>query len=102
VLIHIGALVNGTVTKQYVSKQTVYAEIAKTKQKFLLFFGVQVPTVPCTGIGRCLGTEGNRVSQREGGEGGLGPPDKKRDKQSSPSKEGDNMEQEEEGKKSQA
>ncbi len=41
-------------------------------------------------------------AQGEGGEGGPGPPDKKRDKQSTPSKEGGNMGQEEEGKKSQA
>ncbi len=54
------------------------------------------------GVGRCLGPEGNRVSPGEGGEGGPGPPDKERDKQSTPSKEGGNMEQEEEGKKSQA
>ncbi len=46
--------------------------------------------------------EGNGVSSGEGGEGGPGPPDKKRDKPSTPSKEGGNMEQEEEGKKSQA
>jgi hypothetical protein len=55
--------------------------------------------VPKTRVGRCLGPEGNEVGSREGGEGG---PDKKRDKQSTPSKEGGNMEQEEEGKKSQA
>ncbi len=58
--------------------------------------------VPDTGIGCCLGPEGNGVSSGEGGEGGPGPPDKKQDKQSTPSKERDNMEQEEEGKKSQA
>jgi hypothetical protein len=40
-------------------------------------------------------------AQRGGGEGGPGP-DKEGDKQSTPSKEGGNMEQEEEGKKSQA
>jgi hypothetical protein len=59
-------------------------------------------TVPNTGVGRCLGPEGNEVSSGEGVEGGPGPPDKKQDKQSSPSKEEGNMEQEEEGKKSQA
>jgi hypothetical protein len=42
------------------------------------------------------------VSKGKGGKGGPGPPDKERDKQSNPSKEGGNMEQEEEGKKSQA
>jgi hypothetical protein len=57
--------------------------------------------VPDTRVGRCLGPEGNGVSSRERGEGGPGPPDKKRDKQSTPSKEGGNMEQEEEGKKGQ-
>ncbi len=41
-------------------------------------------------------------AQGKGGEGGPGPPDKEEDKQSTPSKEGGNMEQEEEGKKSQA
>jgi hypothetical protein len=45
---------------------------------------------------------GNGVRPGEGGEEGLGPPGKGRDKQSSSSKEGGNMEQEEEGKKSQA
>jgi hypothetical protein len=58
--------------------------------------------VPNKGVGRCLGPEGNGVSPGEGGEGGPGPPDKEQDKQSSPSKEGGNVEQEEEGKKSHA
>ncbi len=59
--------------------------------------------MPDTRVGRCLlGPEGNRVSSREGGEGGPGPPDKKQDKQPSPSKEGGNLVQEEEEKKSQA
>ncbi len=59
-------------------------------------------TVPYAGIGRCLGSKGNGVSTEEKGDGGPGPPDKKQDKQSSPSEEGGNMEQEEEGRKSQA
>jgi hypothetical protein len=50
--------------------------------------------VPDTGEGHCLGPEGNGVRSEEGGEGGLVPLDKKRDKQSTPRKEGDNMEQE--------
>jgi hypothetical protein len=54
------------------------------------------------GVGRYLGPEGNGVSSGEGGERGPDPLDKERDKQSNPSKEGGNMEQEEEGKKSQA
>jgi hypothetical protein len=58
--------------------------------------------VPDTRVGRCLGPEGNGVSSGEGGEGGPGPPDKEVDKQSTLNKEGGNMEQEEEGKKSQA
>jgi hypothetical protein len=58
--------------------------------------------VPYGGVGRCLGPEGNGISSGGGGERGPGPPDKGRDKQSNPSKEGGNMEQEEEGKKSQA
>jgi hypothetical protein len=49
--------------------------------------------VPNTEVGRCLGPEGNGVSSGKGGERGPGPPDKKRDKQSTPSKEGGNMEQ---------
>jgi hypothetical protein len=53
------------------------------------------------GVGRCLRPEGNGVSLGEEGEGGQGPPSKKRDKQSSPSREGGNMEQEEEVKKRQ-
>jgi hypothetical protein len=51
-------------------------------------------SVPYGGVGHCLGPEGNGVSSGEGGEGGQGPPDKERDKQSSPRKEGGNMEQE--------
>ncbi len=52
---------------------------------------------------RCrLGPEGNGVSSGEGCEGGPGPPSKEGDKQSTPSKEGDNMEKEEEGRTSQA
>ncbi len=58
--------------------------------------------MPDTGVERCRGPEGNGVSSGERGEGGPGPSDKKQDKQSTPSKEGDNMEQEGEGKKSQA
>jgi hypothetical protein len=58
--------------------------------------------VPYGGVGHCLGREGNGFSSGVGGEGGPGPPDKEQDKQSNPSKEGGNMEQEEEGKKSQA
>jgi hypothetical protein len=58
--------------------------------------------VPYGGVGCCLGPEGNGVSSGEGGEGGPGPSDKKQDKQSNRSKEGGNMEQEEEGKKSHA
>ncbi len=54
------------------------------------------------GVGCCLGPDGNGVSSGEGGEGGQGPLDKERDKQSNPRKVGGNMEQEEEGKKSQA
>jgi hypothetical protein len=61
-----------------------------------------VLNVPAGVVGRCLGPEGNRVSSGEGGVEGPGPPDKERDKQSTPSKEGANMEQEEEGKRSQA
>jgi hypothetical protein len=58
--------------------------------------------VPNTKVGRRLGPEGNGVSSGEGGEGGPGPPSKEGDKQSTPNKEGDNMEQEEEERTSQA
>ncbi len=57
--------------------------------------------VPYGGVGCCLGPEGNRVSPGEEGEGWPVPPDKERDKQSNPSKEGGKVEHEEEGKKSQ-
>jgi hypothetical protein len=52
-------------------------------------------TVPNMRVGRCLGHEGNGVSSGEGGEGAPGPPSKEEDKQSTPNKEGSNMEQEE-------
>ncbi len=58
--------------------------------------------MPDTGVGCCLGPEGNGVSSGEGGKGGPGPPDKEGDKQSTPSEEGGNMEKEEEGRTSQA
>ncbi len=58
--------------------------------------------MPDTTVVPCLGPEGNGVSSGEGGEGGPGPPNKEGDKQSTPSEEGGNMEQEEEGMKSQA
>jgi hypothetical protein len=58
-----------------------------------------VPNIP---VGRCLEPEGNGVSSGEVGEGGPGPPSTDKDKQSTPNKEGGNMEQEEEGRTSQA
>jgi hypothetical protein len=58
--------------------------------------------VPDHRVGRCLGPERNGVSSGEGGEGGPGPPSRERDKQSAPRKEGGNVEQEEEGRASQA
>ncbi len=58
--------------------------------------------VPNMKVGRCLGPEGNGVSSGEGGEGGPVPPSREGDKHSTPSKEGSNMEQEEEGRTSQA
>ncbi len=54
--------------------------------------------MPNMRVGRCPRPEGNGVSSGEGGEGGPGPPSKEEDKQSTPSKEGGNMEQEEEGR----
>ncbi len=60
-----------------------------------------IQIVPNRRVGCCLGPEGNGINRWEGGEGGPGPPDKEQDKQSTASNEGGNMEQEEEGKKSQ-
>ncbi len=51
-------------------------------------------------VGRCLGTEGNGVSSGEGGERRPGLPGSREDKQSTPRKEGGNMEKEEEGRAS--
>jgi hypothetical protein len=61
-----------------------------------------ISCVPDTRVGRCLGPEGNGVSSGEGGEEEPGPSNKEGDKQSTPGEEGGNMEQEEEGRKSQA
>jgi hypothetical protein len=46
-------------------------------------------------VGRCLGPEGNGVSSGKEGGGGPGPPSWEEGKQSTPSKEGGNMEHEE-------
>ncbi len=54
--------------------------------------------MPNMRVGHCLGPEGNGVSSGEGGEGGPGPLSREEYKQSTPSKEGGNMEQEEEGR----
>ncbi len=59
-------------------------------------------SVPVTRVRRCLRPEGNGVSSGGEGKGGPGPPSGEEDKQSTPSKEGGNMEQEEEGRTSQA
>jgi hypothetical protein len=70
------------------------------KQKNIKFdTSISVPNIR---VGHCLGPEGNGVSSGEGGEGGLGPPSREGDKQSTSCKEGSNMEQEEEGRTSQA
>jgi hypothetical protein len=53
-------------------------------------------SVPDMETGYCLGLEGNRVSMGEGGEGGPGPPERGKDKQSSLSKGRDNMGEDEE------
>ncbi len=58
--------------------------------------------MPNIRVGHCLEPEGNGVNSGEGGEGGPGPPSREEDKQSTPSKEGGIMEQEEEGRTSQA
>ncbi len=54
--------------------------------------------MPNMRVGHCLGPVGNGVSSGEGGEGGLGPPSREEDKQSTLSNEGGNIEQEEEGR----
>jgi hypothetical protein len=59
--------------------------------------------VPDRRVGCCLGPEGNGVNPGRGNDGGPSLPDRERDKQSTACKErgNSNMEQEEEGKKSQ-
>jgi hypothetical protein len=52
--------------------------------------------VPSMETGCCLGSEGNGVSMGGVSEGGPRPPERGKDKQSMPSKGGDNMEKEEE------
>ncbi len=42
--------------------------------------------MPYKVVRRCLGPEGNGVSPGEGGEGGLGPPDKKRESSLAPAR----------------
>jgi hypothetical protein len=56
--------------------------------------------VPNIRVGRCLGPGdlGNGVSSGVGGEGEPGPPSREEDKRSTLSKEGGNMDQEEEGR----
>jgi hypothetical protein len=58
--------------------------------------------LPNIRVGLCLGPEGNGGSSGEVGERGPGPPSREEDKQSTPNKEGGNMEQEEEGRTGQA
>jgi hypothetical protein len=55
-------------------------------------------TVPDMKVGHWLGPEGNGVIPGERGKGELGPPRGREDKQSTPNKEGGNMEKEEEGR----
>ncbi len=64
---------------------------------------IAVVIVPDRKVGCCLEPEGHGVNPGKGSEGGQGPPNREQDKQSTASKEGgsSNMEQEEEGKKSQ-
>ena len=52
--------------------------------------------------GPCLGPEGNGVSSGARSEGGPGPPRGREDKQSTPNKEGGNMEKEKDGRTGQA
>ncbi len=90
---------------QYIQYQYTQQELCFHRNLYVphtYVYPVYTVSVPDTRVGRCLGPEGNRVSSIEGGEGGPGPPDKEGDKQSTPSKEGGNMEKEEEGRTSQA
>jgi hypothetical protein len=79
----------------------IYLPAEHTGHIYLLPY-TQITAVPYKGVGRCLRPEGMGSAQGKGAKEGRGPPDKERDKQSTPSKEGGNLEQEEEGKKSQA
>ncbi len=58
--------------------------------------------VPNMRVRLCLGPEGNGVSSGGEGEGGPGPRRREEDKQSTPSMEGANIEQEEEARTGQA
>jgi hypothetical protein len=52
--------------------------------------------VPNMEVGCCLESEGNRVNVGEGSEGGPGPLEREKDKQSMPNKGSDNMGKDEE------
>jgi hypothetical protein len=52
--------------------------------------------VPDMEMGCCLGSEGNGAGVEEGSEGGPGPPERGKDKQSMPNKGRDNMGKDEE------
>jgi hypothetical protein len=54
------------------------------------------------GAGHCLGPGENGVSLGERGERGPGPPENRKDKQSTLSEEGGNIEKEEVGRRSRA
>jgi hypothetical protein len=70
-----------------------------TRTKLVLLWGLHILYSARYKSGGALpGIWGNGVSSGEGGEGGPGPPNKEGDKQSNPSEEGGNMEQEEAGR----
>ncbi len=83
-------------------------DVKKTQGEALIMMmmsrenGFTACSVPDMTAGHCLGPEVNGVSSGESGEGGPGPPRRREDKQSTPSKEGGNMGKEEEGRTSQA
>ncbi len=58
---------------------------------------IYIGTVPNVETDYCLGSEGNRVSMGEGGEGRFSPPEEGKDKQSVPNKGRGNMDEDEEG-----
>jgi hypothetical protein len=90
---HIGVIIRNII-KTIVSKKICLRIVTLN----LLTLEVIVTDVKA---GCCLGSEGNGVCAGEEGEGGSGPPERGKDKQSMPNKGRDNMGKEEEDQPSQ-